>query len=145
MKGSKYTRPAWLKEQGDGGASPPRSPYSGKLAEPRPEIAGLRGGLGKYPGLHIFAHAHPDRFYQIGTSEQPLISATSMTHNGFMPWAKTACALPGVSPSYGRQHAARIRAGRQSALPALDKRRAPIATGNASPDEMMHSDARSSR
>ena len=91
MRRSKYTRPAWLKEQGEGGqgtADPPRlttsamiaslagadqrtkpAPFGyalAKLAETRPEIVGLTADLGKYTDLHIFAQAHPDRFYQMG-------------------------------------------------------------------------------
>src|SRR4051812_18882283 len=91
MSRSKSTRPAWLKEQGEGGqgrADRPRLPPSAMfaslagagqrtkpapfgytlaaLAETRPEIVGLTADLGKYTDLHIFAQAHPDRFYQMG-------------------------------------------------------------------------------
>src|SRR4029078_12431282 len=99
MRRSKYTRPAWLKEQGEGGqgtADQPRlttsamigslagagqrtkpAPFGyalSTLAETRPDIVGLTADLGKYTDLHIFAQAHPDRFYQMGVAEQLLIA-----------------------------------------------------------------------
>src|SRR5205823_290848 len=102
MRRSKYTRPAWLKEQGEGGqgtADQPRlttsamiaslagagqrtkpAPFGyalSALAETRPEIVGLTADLGKYTDLHIFAQAHPDRFYQMGMAEQLLMCAAA--------------------------------------------------------------------
>ena len=47
------------------------------LAETRPEILGLTADLGKYTDLHIFAKAHPDRYYQMGMAEQLLMSAAA--------------------------------------------------------------------
>ena len=80
MRRSKYTRPAWLGEQGEGGqgtADKPRLTTSAmiaslagadqrtkpapfghalvELAETRPEIVGMTADLGKYTDLHIFA------------------------------------------------------------------------------------------
>src|ERR687897_1528483 len=158
MRRSKYTRPAWLGEQGEGGqgtADKPRlttsamiaslagadqrtkpAPFGhalAALAETRPEIVGLTADLAKYTDLHIFAKAHPDRFYQMGMAEQLLISAAAgMAREGFMPFATTyavfaarraydficmaiaeenlnvkiVCALPGLTTGYGPSHQA---------------------------------------
>src|ERR671917_1090631 len=158
MRRSKYTRPAWLGEQGEGGqgtADKPRlttsamiaslaatgqrtkpAPFGhalAALAETRPEIVGLTADLAKYTDLHVFAKAHPDRFYQMGMAEQLLISAAAgMAREGFMPFATTyavfaarraydficmaiaeenlnvkiVCALPGLTTGYGPSHQA---------------------------------------
>src|SRR3982751_3356232 len=158
MRRSKYTRPAWLREQGEGGqgtadqprlttsamiaslASPDQrtkpAPFGyalAALAETRPEIVGLTADLGKYTDLHIFAQAHPDRFYQMGMAEQLLMGAAAgMAREGFMPFATTyavfaarraydfiamaiaeenlnvkiVCALPGLTTGYGPSHQA---------------------------------------
>jgi transketolase len=103
------------------------------LAESRPEIVGLTADLGKYTDLHIFAKAHPDRFYQMGMAEQLLMAtAAGMAREGLMPFAATyavfaarraydficldiaeenlnvkiACALPGLTTGYGPSHQA---------------------------------------
>src|ERR671916_3413384 len=158
MRRSKYTRPAWLGEQGEGGqgtADKSRlttsamiaslagadqrtkpAPFGNALAalaETRPEIVGLTADLAKYTDLHIFAKAHPDRFYQMGMAEQLLMSAAAgMAREGFMPFATTyavfaarraydficmaiaeenlnvkiVCALPGLTTGYGPSHQA---------------------------------------
>ena len=103
------------------------------LAETRQEIVGLTADLSKYTDLHIFAQAHPDRFYQMGMAEQLLMSASAgMAREGFMPFATTyavfaarraydficlaiaeenlnvkiVCALPGLTTGYGPSHQA---------------------------------------
>ncbi|MDP1992345.1 MAG: transketolase family protein [Syntrophales bacterium] len=103
------------------------------LAEDRPEIVGMTADLSKYTDLHIFAQAHPDRFYQMGMAEQLLMSAASgMAREGFVPFATTyavfaarrtydficmaiaeenlnvkmICALPGLTTGYGPSHQA---------------------------------------
>ena len=156
MKRSKYTRPASLKEQGEGGqggasrlttsamiaslAAPGQrtkpAPFGhalAALAETRPEIVGLTADLGKYTDLHVFAKAHPDRFYQMGMAEQLLMGAAAgMAREGLMPFATTyavfaarraydficldiaeenlnvkiVCALPGLTTGYGPSHQA---------------------------------------
>src|ERR671916_530010 len=158
MRRSKYTRPAWLAEQGEGGqgtADKPRlttsamiaslagadqrtkpAPFGNALAalaETRPETVGLTADLAKYTDLHVFAKAHPDRFYQMGMAEQLLVSAAAgMAREGFMPFATTyavfaarraydficmaiaeenlnvkiVCALPGLTTGYGPSHQA---------------------------------------
>ncbi len=103
------------------------------LAAERPEIVGLTADLAKYTDLHIFAKAHPDRFYQMGMAEQLLMmSAAGMAKEGCVPFATTyavfaarrtydfihqtageeklnvkiACALPGLTTGYGPSHQA---------------------------------------
>jgi transketolase len=103
------------------------------LAESRPEVVGLTADLSKYTDLHIFAKAHPDRFYQMGMAEQLLMAAAAgMAREGLMPFATTyavfasrraydficldiaeeklnvkiVCALPGLTTGYGPSHQA---------------------------------------
>ncbi|HEX6110972.1 MAG TPA: transketolase family protein [Geminicoccaceae bacterium] len=146
-----------LPEQGEGGMQQPKkrlttsamiaslagpdqrtkpAPFGHALvaeAEKRPEIVGLTADLGKYTDLHIFAKAHPDRFYQMGMAEQLLMSAAAgMAREGCMPFATTyavfaarraydficlaiaeeklnvkiVCALPGLTTGYGPSHQA---------------------------------------
>ncbi|MGY2047176.1 transketolase family protein [Methylobacterium sp. JK268] len=104
-----------------------------RLAAERPDIVGLSADLSKYTDLHIFAQAHPDRFYQMGMAEQLLFSAAAgLAREGFTPFATTyavfaarraydficlaiaeenlnvkiACALPGLTTGYGPSHQA---------------------------------------
>jgi transketolase len=154
MMRSKYTRP--VREQGEGGqggtsrlttsamiaslAAPGQrtkpAPFGHALvtlAETRPDLVGLTADLGKYTDLHVFAKAHPDRFYQMGMSEQLLMcAAAGMAREGFLPFAttyavfaarraydficlaiaeenlnvKVVCALPGLTTGYGPSHQA---------------------------------------
>jgi transketolase len=103
------------------------------LAVERADIVGLTADLAKYTDLHVFAKAHPDRFYQMGMAEQLLMmSAAGMAKEGFVPFATTyavfasrrtydfihqtageeklnvkiACALPGLTTGYGPSHQA---------------------------------------
>lgn len=103
------------------------------LADDRPEIVGMSADLAKYTDLHIFAAAHPDRFYQMGMAEQLLMMAgAGMAREGFQPWlttyavfaarraydflclaiaeegldVKVCCALPGLTTGYGPSHQA---------------------------------------
>src|ERR1700761_2955435 len=48
-----------------------------ELAQSRSDIVGLTADLGKYTDLHIFAKAHPERFYQMGMAEQLLMAASA--------------------------------------------------------------------
>ncbi|MCJ2025992.1 transketolase family protein [Methylobacterium sp. J-067] len=104
-----------------------------ELAKSRPDLVGLSADLAKYTDLHIFAQAHPDRFYQMGMAEQLLMSAAAgLAREGFTPIATTyavfaarraydficlaiaeeslnvkiACALPGLTTGYGPSHQA---------------------------------------
>ena len=103
------------------------------LAEQRKDIVGLSADLSKYTDLHIFAKAHPDRFYQMGMAEQLLMSAAAgMAREGLTPFATTyavfasrraydficmaiaeenlnvkiVCGLPGLTTGYGPSHQA---------------------------------------
>jgi transketolase len=103
------------------------------LAQLRPEIVGLSADLAKYTDMHIFAQAFPERFFQMGMSEQLLMGAAGgMAKEGFIPFATTyavfasrraydfihqviaeenlnvkiACALPGLTTGYGPSHQA---------------------------------------
>ncbi|HVX83172.1 MAG TPA: transketolase C-terminal domain-containing protein [Devosiaceae bacterium] len=103
------------------------------LAAGRPEIVGMTADLARYTDLHIFAEAHPDRFYQMGMAEQLLFGAAAgLAREGFVPFATTygvfasrraydfiymaiaeerldvkiACALPGLTTGYGPSHQA---------------------------------------
>lgn len=103
------------------------------LAEQRQDIVGLTADLAKYTDLHIFAKAHPERFYQMGMAEQLLMSAAAgMAREGGVPFATTyavfasrraydficmaiaeenlnvkiVCGLPGLTTGYGPSHQA---------------------------------------
>ena len=104
-----------------------------ELARQRPEIVGLTADLAKYTDLHLFAQAHPERFFQMGMAEQLLVAAAGgMAKEGLMPFATTyavfgtrrafdfvhqvvaeenlnvklCCALPGLTTGYGPSHQA---------------------------------------
>jgi len=104
-----------------------------ELAKTQPEIVGLTADLAKYTDLHIFAQAHPDRFYQMGMAEQLLMGAAAgLAREGFTPFVTTyavfasrraydfivmaiaeealdvkiVCALPGLTTGYGPSHQA---------------------------------------
>jgi transketolase len=104
-----------------------------ELAKSRPDVVGLSADLAKYTDLHVFAQAHPDRFYQMGMAEQLLMGAAAgLAREGFLPFATTyavfasrraydficmaiaeenlnvkiACALPGLTTGYGPSHQA---------------------------------------
>ena len=104
-----------------------------QLADVRRDIVGMSADLAKYTDLHIFAKAHPDRFFQMGMAEQLLMGAAGgMAKEGFVPFATTyavfasrraydfihqviaeenlnvkiVCALPGLTTGYGPSHQA---------------------------------------
>ena len=104
-----------------------------RLAETRDDVVGLTADLSKYTDLHVFAKAHPDRFYQMGMAEQVMLSAAAgLAREGFTPFATTyavfasrraydficmaiaeeslpvriVCALPGLTTGYGPSHQA---------------------------------------
>jgi len=116
------------------------------LAEQRQDIVGLSADLSKYTDLHIFAKAHPTRFYQMGMAEQLLMSAAAgMAREGFTPFATTyavfasrraydficmaiaeenlnvkiVCALPGLTTGYGPSHQATDDLAIMRAMPNL--------------------------
>ena len=104
-----------------------------ELADVRRDIVGMTADLAKYTDLHIFARAHPDRFFQMGMAEQLLMGAAGgMAKEGLVPFATTyavfaarraydfvhqvvaeenldvklVCALPGLTTGYGPSHQA---------------------------------------
>ncbi|MFJ4346291.1 transketolase family protein [Pseudomonas sp. NPDC089401] len=116
------------------------------LAEQRQDIVGLSADLSKYTDLHVFAKAHPSRFYQMGMAEQLLMSAAAgMAREGFTPFATTyavfasrraydficmaiaeenlnvkiVCALPGLTTGYGPSHQATDDLAIMRAMPNL--------------------------
>lgn len=117
-----------------------------RLAESRPEIVGMTADLAKYTDLHVFAQAHPDRFYQMGMAEQLLFGAAGgMAKEGLVPFATTyavfatrraydfihqviaeenlnvkiACALPGLTTGYGPSHQATEDVAMMRGIPGL--------------------------
>ncbi|MDA7426155.1 transketolase family protein [Thalassococcus lentus] len=117
-----------------------------ELAEHRADIVGLSADLSKYTDLHVFAQAHPDRFYQMGMAEQVLMSAAAgLAREGFTPFATTyavfaarraydficmaiaeealpvkiCCALPGLTTGYGPSHQATEDLAIMRAMPGL--------------------------
>jgi transketolase len=117
-----------------------------RLAHERPEIVGLTADLAKYTDLHVFAAAHPERFYQMGMAEQLLVGAAAgFAREGFQPFATTygvfasrraydfvfmavaeegldvklCCALPGLTTGYGPSHQATDDLALFRAVPGL--------------------------
>lgn len=61
-----------------------------ELAEENDRIVGLSADLAKYTDIHIFRDAFPDRFYNVGMSEQLMMCAASgLAKEGFLPYATT--------------------------------------------------------
>lgn len=117
-----------------------------ELAGSRPDIVGLTADLAKYTDLHLFAHAHPGRFFQMGMAEQLLMAAAGgLAKEGFTPFATTyavfatrraydfihqviaeehlnvkiACALPGLTTGYGPSHQATEDLAMMRGVPGL--------------------------
>lgn len=132
----RLTTSAMIASLADEGQETLAAPFGIALAEiarQQSEIVGLSADLAKYTDLHIFAQAHPERFYQMGMAEQLLMaSAAGMAREGFTPFATTyavfasrraydficmaiaeeklnvkiVCALPGLTTGYGPSHQA---------------------------------------
>ena len=61
-----------------------------ELAKENDRIVGLSADLAKYTDIHIFRDAFPDRFYNVGMSEQLMMCAASgLAKEGFIPFATT--------------------------------------------------------
>lgn len=117
-----------------------------ELAAGRPEIVGLTADLAKYTDLHLFAQAHPERFFQMGMAEQLLMAAAGgMAKEGLVPFATTyavfgtrraydfihqviaeeklnvkmCCALPGLTTGYGPSHQATEDLAMMRGIPGL--------------------------
>jgi transketolase len=107
---------------------------------------GLTADLAKYTDLHLFAQAHPERFFQMGMAEQLLMAAAGgMAKEGLTPFATTyavfgtrraydfihqviaeenldvkiCCALPGLTTGYGPSHQATDDLAMMRAVPGL--------------------------
>jgi transketolase len=103
------------------------------LAEQDSRIVGLSADLAKYTDMHVFAKAHPERFFQMGMAEQSMMmAAAGMAATGLVPFASTysvfatrraydficldmaepalnvniVAALPGLTTGYGPSHQA---------------------------------------
>ena len=117
-----------------------------ELAAQRPEVVGLTADLAKYTDLHLFAQAHPERFFQMGMAEQLLMAAAGgMAKEGLLPFATTyaafgtrraydfihqviaeehlnvkmCCALPGLTSGYGPSHQATEDIATMRGIPGL--------------------------
>ena len=124
---------ASLVSEGQRSASAPFGHALAALGDRRADIVGMSADLAKYTDLHIFADAHPGRFFQMGMAEQVLMSAAAgMAKEGFVPFATTYAAfaarraydficlaiaeenldvkicggLPGLTSGYGPSHQA---------------------------------------
>lgn len=134
--GAKLTTSAMIASLAAPGQKTRLAPFGhalARLAETDDRIVGLTADLGKYTDLHVFAQAHPDRYYQMGMAEQLLMcAAAGMAREGLMPFATTyavfaarraydficlaiaeenlnvkiCCALPGLTTGYGPSHQA---------------------------------------
>lgn len=116
------------------------------LAAQRPDVIGMTADLGKYTDLHIFAKAHPERYYQMGMAEQLLMGAAAgFAHEGAQPFVTTyavfatrraydfmhqtiaednldvkfVCALPGLTTGYGPSHQAAEDLALMRAMPNM--------------------------
>ncbi|MCO5071768.1 MAG: transketolase family protein [Rhizobiaceae bacterium] len=85
--------PAIIASSVDEGHRTKAAPFGHALVElgrTRPEIVGMSADLAKYTDIHIFAQAYPDRFYQMGMSEQLMATAAGgLAKEGFIPFATT--------------------------------------------------------
>lgn len=124
---------ASIAEEGQETRAAPFGHALAQLANSRPDIVGMSADLSKYTDLHIFAQAHPERFFQMGMAEQLLMGAAGgMAKEGFTPFVTTyavfatrraydfihqviaeenlnvkiCAALPGLTTGYGPSHQA---------------------------------------
>ncbi|KNZ31000.1 MAG: transketolase [Methylibium sp. NZG] len=117
-----------------------------EYAANHPEVVGMTADLAKYTDLHLFAQAHPERFFQMGMAEQLLMAAAGgMAKEGLVPFATTyavfgtrraydfihqviaeenlnvkiCCALPGLTTGYGPSHQATEDIAMMRGIPGL--------------------------
>ncbi len=132
----RLTTSAMIASFADPGQATTSAPFGhalAQLAEQRPEIVGLSADLAKYTDMHIFRDQHPERFFQMGMSEQSMLGAAAgLAEVGLVPFASTysvfatrraydfLCldiaepglnvnivgALPGLTTGYGPSHQA---------------------------------------
>ena len=89
----KLTTSAMIASFVDEGQKTTKAPFGhalSRLADERPEVVGLSADLAKYTDMHVFAEAHPDRFFQMGMAEQAMLGAAAgMAEVGLVPFAST--------------------------------------------------------
>lgn len=117
-----------------------------ELGASRKDVVGMTADLAKYTDLHLFAQAHPERFFQMGMAEQLLMGAAGgMAKTGWVPFATTyavfgtrraydfihqviaeenlpvkiCCALPGLTTGYGPSHQATEDLAMMRAIPGM--------------------------
>ena len=92
-KPKRLTTSAMIASFADPGQRTAPAPFGhalARLAETDERIVGLTADLGKYTDMHVFAKAHPDRFFQMGMAEQLLFGAAAgMAEVGLVPFAST--------------------------------------------------------
>lgn len=124
---------ASIAEDGQRTTSAPFGHALAAVAEQDARVVGLSADLAKYTDMHVFAAAHPDRFFQMGMAEALMLGAAAgMAETGLVPFASTysvfatrraydfLCldiaepnlnvnvvgALPGLTTGYGPSHQA---------------------------------------
>ncbi|MDQ0383142.1 transketolase family protein [Amycolatopsis thermophila] len=89
----RLTTSAMIASFADPGQPTTSAPFGHALAELAARdsrIVGLTADLGKYTDMHVFAQAHPDRYFQMGMAEQLLFGAAAgMAEVGLVPFAST--------------------------------------------------------
>ncbi|MDA3649710.1 transketolase family protein [Saccharopolyspora indica] len=92
-KPKRLTTSAMIASFADPGQRTSSAPFGhalAALAESDQRVVGLTADLGKYTDMHVFAEAHPDRFFQMGMAEQLLFGAAAgMAEVGLVPFAST--------------------------------------------------------
>ncbi|MER6987881.1 transketolase C-terminal domain-containing protein [Saccharopolyspora hirsuta] len=92
-KPKRLTTSAMIASFADPGQRTTSAPFGhalAALAESDQRVVGLTADLGKYTDMHVFAAAHPDRFFQMGMAEQLLFGAAAgMAEVGLVPFAST--------------------------------------------------------
>ena len=93
MTAKRLTTSAMIASFADPGQKTASAPFGhalAALAEQDRRVVGLTADLGKYTDMHVFAEAHPDRFFQMGMAEQLLLGAAAgMAEVGLVPFAST--------------------------------------------------------
>jgi len=93
MTAKRLTTSAMIASFADPGQKTTSAPFGhalAALAEQDRRVVGLTADLGKYTDMHVFAEAHPDRFFQMGMAEQLLLGAAAgMAEVGLVPFAST--------------------------------------------------------
>ncbi|WCM93854.1 transketolase family protein [Acidovorax sp. NCPPB 2350] len=149
QKKPRLTTSAMIASIADEGQRVKAAPFGKALVEyaaAHPEVVGMTADLAKYTDLHLFAQAHPERFFQMGMAEQLLMGAAGgMAKVGLVPFATTyavfgtrraydfihqviaeeslnvkiCCALPGLTTGYGPSHQATEDLAMMRAIPGL--------------------------